>query len=158
VENEKGRLLKRSSSKDCYEVLGVARNASAREITKAYRERVSRYHPDKHQGNELKDLAEEKLAELNEAYEILSDASRRAAYDAERRQAGFADSTPHPYGRMSIAPFPYRRFVILLAFLGGAYFAFRFIRNPRVGAVIGAALGIAWFGPRIYRFFKSKKT
>ena len=54
-----------------YEVLGVSENASDEEIKKAYKELVKKYHPDKYQNNPLTDLAEEKLQEINEAYEML---------------------------------------------------------------------------------------
>jgi len=66
---------------DPYVVLGVARTASAEEIRAAYRDLVARYHPDRHQGNPLEDLAAARLAEINRAYEILSDPERRAAHD-----------------------------------------------------------------------------
>jgi len=51
--------------------LGVDRNASIEDIKKAYRELVKKYHPDRYQDNPLKDLADEKLAEINEAYEYI---------------------------------------------------------------------------------------
>ena len=54
-----------------YEVLGVSENASQEEIKAAYRELVKKYHPDKYQNNPLADLAEEKLREVNQAYEML---------------------------------------------------------------------------------------
>lgn len=54
-----------------YEVLGIKEGASQEEIKAAYREQVKKYHPDKHQDNPLQDLAEEKLQEINEAYEYL---------------------------------------------------------------------------------------
>ncbi|QAT42102.1 J domain-containing protein [Aminipila luticellarii] len=54
-----------------YEVLGVRQNASEEEIKTAYRELVKKYHPDKYQNNPLSDLAEEKLQEVNEAYDAL---------------------------------------------------------------------------------------
>jgi len=54
-----------------YEVLGVRQNASEEEIKSAYRELVKKYHPDKYQNNPLADLAEEKLQEVNEAYDYL---------------------------------------------------------------------------------------
>lgn len=54
-----------------YEVLGVPENASDEEIKKAYKELVKKYHPDKYQNNPLADLAEEKLQEINEAYDTI---------------------------------------------------------------------------------------
>jgi curved DNA-binding protein CbpA len=67
---------------DPYAVLNVPRSATPTEIRVAYQALVSKYHPDRHQGNPLEDLASARLAELNRAYEILSDPARRAAYDA----------------------------------------------------------------------------
>lgn len=66
-----------SAKRDYYEVLGVSRNASSDEIRRAYRRLARQYHPDvnKH------DAAEEQFKEINEAYEILNDDERRAAYD-----------------------------------------------------------------------------
>ncbi|MDX1523374.1 MAG: DnaJ domain-containing protein, partial [Anaerolineae bacterium] len=66
-----------SSKRDYYEVLGVGRQASADEIKKAYRKMARQYHPDvsKEAG------AEAKFKEINEAYEILADEQKRAAYD-----------------------------------------------------------------------------
>jgi len=66
---------------DPYTVLGVGRNATPSDIRAAYRDLVARYHPDKHAGNPLEGLAAEKMAEINRAYEILSDPERRAAFD-----------------------------------------------------------------------------
>jgi len=57
--------------KDYYSILGVSRGAKKEEITRAYRRLAARYHPDKHQGNPLADLAEEKFKEINEAYHEL---------------------------------------------------------------------------------------
>ncbi len=68
------------AKRDFYEVLGVAKNASEDEIKKAYRKLAMKFHPDRNQGDEAK-KAEEKFKEVKEAYEILSDASKRAAYD-----------------------------------------------------------------------------
>jgi molecular chaperone DnaJ len=68
------------AKRDFYEVLGVAKNASEDEIKKAYRKLAMKFHPDRNQGDEAK-TAEEKFKEVKEAYEVLSDTSKRAAYD-----------------------------------------------------------------------------
>lgn len=56
---------------DPYKVLGISRSASEEEIKTAYRELVKKYHPDRYHDNPLADLAEEKLREVNEAYDML---------------------------------------------------------------------------------------
>ncbi|MBQ2446696.1 MAG: J domain-containing protein [Oscillospiraceae bacterium] len=61
--------------KDPYEILGVSRGASEEEIKKAYRELVRKYHPDKYTDNPLADLAQEKMKEINEAYDALTKGS-----------------------------------------------------------------------------------
>ncbi|MEW6446357.1 MAG: molecular chaperone DnaJ [Pseudomonadota bacterium] len=66
------------AKKDLYEILGVAKNASEDELKKAYRRLAMKYHPDRNPDD--KD-AEAKFKEAKEAYEILSDAQKRAAYD-----------------------------------------------------------------------------
>lgn len=144
--------------KDHYATLGVRRAASQTEIKKAYRALAARYHPDKHRGNELEDLAREKLTELNEAYAVLSDPNKRAAYDASPG-GGIPRSQPAGPG-----PAPQadpaaiiRSLVRLIMMLSIVFFTFRFIRSPRAIAVIAAAILIAWFGPRLLRRFKSKK-
>lgn len=60
--------------KDPYEVLGVSPNATDDEIKKAYRELARKYHPDNYQNNPLADLAQEKMKEINEAYDTLTKA------------------------------------------------------------------------------------
>ena len=55
-----------------YEVLGIKQGATDEEIKAAYRSLVKKYHPDKHQNNPLSDLAQEKLREINEAYDMLT--------------------------------------------------------------------------------------
>jgi preprotein translocase subunit Sec63 len=63
-------------------VLGVAKNASDEDIKKAYRKLAMKYHPDRNQGEDAKAKeAEAKFKEVKEAYEMLSDAQKRAAYD-----------------------------------------------------------------------------
>ena len=66
------------SKRDYYEVLGVNRDAGDDEIKKAYRKLAMKHHPDRNLENPA---AEEKFKEAKEAYEILSDAQKRAAYD-----------------------------------------------------------------------------
>ncbi len=58
--------------RDPYEVLGVSPNASDEEIKRAYRELARKYHPDNYQNNPLADLAEEKMKEVNEAYDAIT--------------------------------------------------------------------------------------
>jgi curved DNA-binding protein len=80
--------------RDYYEVLGIARTASADEIKKAYRKLARKYHPDVNPGDKT---VEEKFKEINEAYQVLSDQEKRNRYDqlGENWKAG-ADFTPPP--------------------------------------------------------------
>jgi molecular chaperone DnaJ len=71
-------MSSQSEPRDCYEVLGVARDADADAIKKAYRKLAMQFHPDKNPGNPE---AEEKFKECAGAYEILSDSDKRAQYD-----------------------------------------------------------------------------
>lgn len=66
------------SKRDYYEVLGVEKGADDKEIKKAYKRLAMKYHPDRTQGDKA---MEEKFKEVQEAYEILSDDQKRAAYD-----------------------------------------------------------------------------
>ena len=79
------------AKRDFYEVLDVARNASDEEIKKAYRKLAMKHHPDRNQDNPS---AEEKFKEVKEAYEMLSDPQKRAAYD----QYGHAGVDPNMGG------------------------------------------------------------
>ena len=63
--------------KDYYQILGVSKTASEAEIKKAYRKLALQYHPDRNKGKE----AEEKFKEVNQAYEVLSDAQKRQTYE-----------------------------------------------------------------------------
>ncbi len=65
------------TKRDYYDVLGVSRSASGDELKKAFRKLAFQYHPDRNRN----DGAEEKFKEINEAYEVLSDDEKRAAYD-----------------------------------------------------------------------------
>jgi len=79
------------AKRDFYEVLGVAKNASEADIKKAYRRLAMKHHPDRNKDDKT---AEAKFKEANEAYEILSDAQKRAAYD----QFGHAGVDPNAAG------------------------------------------------------------
>ena len=74
-------------SKDYYNILGVDKDASDKEIKKAYRKLAIKYHPDKNPDDKM---AEEKFKEAAEAYEVLSDANKKANYD----RFGTADGNP----------------------------------------------------------------
>ncbi len=66
------------AKQDYYELLGAARGSSADELKKAYRKLAMQYHPDRNPGDQE---AERKFKEINEAYEVLKDDQKRAAYD-----------------------------------------------------------------------------
>src|SRR5688572_33372461 len=88
-------MVTMADKRDYYEVLGVGRNASADEIKRAYRTLARTYHPDVNR----EDHAEERFKEINEAYEVLSDADRRAAYDRFGHAAnGMGSGGGDPFG------------------------------------------------------------
>ena len=82
------------AKKDYYEVLGVEKNATEQEIKKAYRKLAMKYHPDRNKDNKE---AEEKFKEASEAYEVLSDADKKAQYDQFGHSA-FENGGPGPGG------------------------------------------------------------
>lgn len=81
------------AKRDYYDVLGVPKNATDDDIKKAYRKLAMKYHPDRNQGEDAK-KAEEKFKEAKEAYEMLSEPPKRAAYD----QYGHAGVDPNAAG------------------------------------------------------------
>ncbi|KAJ4419293.1 Tetratricopeptide repeat and J domain-containing co-chaperone dnj1 [Neurospora sp. IMI 360204] len=103
--------LKRSKTKDYYKVLGVSRDADERQIKSAYRKLSKLHHPDKAAKQGLtKETAEKKMAQINEAYEVLSDPELRARFDRgddpnshEGQQGG------HPFGGQGGNPFMFQQ-------------------------------------------------
>lgn len=85
-----------TTKRDYYHVLGVERNATPDEIKKAYRKLAVKFHPDKNPGDKA---AEDKFKELGEAYEVISNPDKRAAYDRYGHQA-FSQGGPAAGGGM----------------------------------------------------------
>ena len=82
------------AKRDYYDVLGVPKNATDEDIKKAYRKLAMKHHPDRNQGDGAK-KSEDQFKEAKEAYEMLSDGQKRAAYD----QYGHAGVDPNMGGR-----------------------------------------------------------
>jgi curved DNA-binding protein CbpA len=137
--------------------LGVVPGATLAEIKTAYRKLAARYHPDKHRDNVLSDLAKEKLAEINEAYDILKDKNRRAVYDRERQVNSSRPSARRDAPQTLDSAAMLRSMVRFIVVLLVVFFALRFIRSPRALLVIGIAILIAWFLPRVIRKFRGRK-
>ena len=87
---------------DPYSVLGVSQNASDEEIKKAYRELVHKYHPDNYHNNPLADLAQEKMKEINEAYDTVTKGrnggghnggSQKGSYSPGGTSSGYTSSS-----------------------------------------------------------------
>src|SRR5678815_2370579 len=86
------------AKRDYYDVLGVAKDASDEDIKKAYRKQAMKHHPDRNHGKgdeKSSKASEEKFKEAKEAYEMLSDPQKRAAYD----RFGHAGVDPNLGGR-----------------------------------------------------------
>jgi len=120
------------AKRDYYDILGVPRNASEEDIKKAYRKLAMKHHPDRNQGDKAK-AAEEKFKEAKEAYEMLTDPQKRAAYD----QFGHAGVDPN-MGARGAGPEGF----------GGFAEAFGDIFGDIFG---GAAAGRRGAGQQVYR-------
>src|SRR5512140_3439188 len=87
-----------TTKRDYYEILGVVKSASEAELKKAFRKLARKYHPDINPGDKA---SEQKFKELNEAYEVLSDAKKRKQYDQFGHaafDAGFGQAGGGPQG------------------------------------------------------------
>ncbi len=80
------------NGKDPYVVLGVQRSATEEEVKAAYKELVKKYHPDQYQNNPLQDVATEKMAEVNEAYDEIINNIRNGEYASYQSTSTFFDS------------------------------------------------------------------
>lgn len=76
--------------KNPYEVLGIKEGASKEEIQRAYKELVKKYHPDQYGDNPLRKLAEDKLRDINEAYETL-----KSSHSSSYNKSNYSSSTNH---------------------------------------------------------------
>lgn len=92
--------------KDPYSVLGVSQSASDDEVKKAYRELARKYHPDNYQNNPLADLAEEKMKEINEAYDTITkqrSGGHQSSYQGGQRQYSSGGSSVYAQVRSMIS-------------------------------------------------------
>lgn len=86
--------------KNPYEILGLKEGASEEEIKRAYKKLVRKYHPDQYINNPLSDLAEEKLKEINEAYDYLM--KNKRTYYQSRRNNSWSDNDKSQYNSYEI--------------------------------------------------------
>jgi molecular chaperone DnaJ len=124
------------AKRDYYDILGVPKNATEEDIKKAYRKLAMKYHPDRNQGDEAK-KAEEKFKEAKEAYEMLSEPQKRAAYD----QFGHAGVDPNMGMGRGAGPEGF----------GGFAEAFGDIFGDIFGGAAGAGAGARRGGQQVYR-------
>jgi curved DNA-binding protein CbpA len=134
---------------DPYAVLNVARTATADEIRAAYLALAAKYHPDQHQGNPLEELASARMAEINRAYELLSDPARRAAFDAgSQTRSAQAAAERRMSGRflkgaalLLAVPLVFRTGAVILRALGALFRllleSLGALRGSRLAAVAG---------------------
>jgi DnaJ-class molecular chaperone len=115
--------------RDYYEILGVNKNASEAEIKQAYRKLAHQYHPDKAKGDRAD--AEQKFKEINEAYQVLSHAEKKARYD----QFGHAgvNGQGSPFGGGQGNPFGGRTGGFQFDF-GGAFGGFESVVEDLMGS------------------------
>ena len=110
------------AGEDYYDLLGVSRGASDDEIKKSYRKLVFKYHPDRNQGDKA---AEEKFKKISEAYNVLSDKDKRAAYDRYGHSAfssgGMGGAGDHGFDGFSSAGFSGDFSDIFNDFFGGGF-------------------------------------
>lgn len=116
------------AKRDFYEVLSIAKSASDDEIKKAYRKLAMKYHPDRNPGDKT---AEEKFKEVNEAYAMLSDPQKKAAYD----RYGHAGVDPNGMG----------------GGMGGDAGSFADAFGDIFGDIFGGGRGGRSAGPQVYR-------
>jgi len=86
-----------TTTRDYYDILGVKKTATAAELKSAYRKLALQWHPDKNKSKE----AEEKFKEINQAYEVLSDATKRAKYDQFGHAAFGGGAGYNPFGQQA---------------------------------------------------------
>eukprot|EP00948_MAST-09A_sp_MAST-9A-sp1_P001276 g1276.t1 len=98
--NDEGYNILHDSMPDYYKVLGLSRDASQKDIKKAYRKLALKYHPDKNKGDKS---AEEKFKEVAEAYDVLGDEEKRKMYDMDGGRGGFAGAASGSSGPSSFA-------------------------------------------------------
>lgn len=98
--------------RDPYQVLGVSPSASDDEVKKAYRELARKYHPDNYHDNPLADLAQERMKEINEAYETVQSQRKRASSSASSGYGAYTGTYGGNYGNAYSGPFARVRLAI----------------------------------------------